>query len=484
MDHARPEAARQEAGSASSGLEQLIEYPLLAAIWERRTRRIAQGTSVRAGEVSHVSTNAPAPLSPLEEAILIVSTGLAGISMHDVPLERTDGKPMDGTPQMAVPSRTASSADNAGATYFILINDEGTWLLEQKRGRDAIAWMKQFPPRRTEWKEEHWLAAAAGVKRRLYPERMDFPRRWPYYFAWNKIISNQPGTSIFMPIVDTTRQMINVLFILLSEPDGERPAVLDDWSRFRPRKLIEWAAWAGSLIGVVPKIPYQPVAAIERIQKKWLQSDYPVPLGLASTMRTDYEAFFHLQNLALVTHAMGLGGWVHAAVGAPYVFERDPSKGTYGLGFRMQQPRNWRRWPPLPAPLPNPVGLDGVLEGLCPPYVKSMDEAVDRVYEEKFGPQGVYGDLDVFAAPYRDRKPAADFIRTAGRPPKETVQYVKDVCNYIYDTYGRFPAHVNSFHVPGVWLQVSHLELEYYEKYFHESLYYWQKQHHEVWGPH
>jgi hypothetical protein len=75
-------------------------------------------------------------------------------------------------------------------------------------------------------------------------------------------------------------------------------------------------------------------------------------------------------------------------------------------------------------------------------------------------------------------------MRNAARPPKETVQYVKDICNYIYDTYGRFPAHVNAFHVPGVWLQVSHLEIEYYEKFFHESLYHRQAEHRRVWGPH
>jgi hypothetical protein len=28
------------------------------------------------------------------------------------------------------------------------------------------------------------------------------------------------------------------------------------------------------------------------------------------------------------------------------------------------------RWPPLPSTQANPVGIDGVLEGLCPPYVK------------------------------------------------------------------------------------------------------------------
>ncbi|MGB9457091.1 MAG: hypothetical protein WCB12_13675 [Bryobacteraceae bacterium] len=482
MEDARSVSEGQ--GSPARGLADLLQYPLLSAISDRRTRRICQGTSLNAGALSYTSTNHPAPLTPIEEAILIVSTGLAGFSLHDVPLKHPDGEPVLATTQMGIPARAASSADNAQATHFFLINDEGTWLLQQKGGRDAVAWLREFPPDRSLWTEQHWIDAAAGVKRKIYPERLDFPRRWPYYFTWNKIISNRPGTSVFMPVVDTTRQMINVLFIMLSEPDGQRPLVLDDWSKFKPKKLIEWAAWAGSLIGVVPKIPYQPVAGIERVQKKWLQSDSPLPLGFAGAMRTDYEAFFHLQNLMLVTHAMGLGGWIHAAVSAPYVFERDPSKGSYGLGFRMQQPKKWNRWPPLPAPLPNPVGLDGILEALCPPYISSMNDAVDQVYEEKFGPNGVYGDKVVFEKPYRRSDDAADFMRNAERPSKETIQYIKDICNYIYDTYGRFPAHVNSFHVPGVWLQVSHLELEYYEKYFQPNLYHRQARHHAVWGRH
>ena len=49
-------------------------------------------------------------------------------------------------------------------------------------------------------------------------------------------------------------------------------------------------------------------------------------------------------------------------------------------------------------------------------------------------------------------------------------------------TYGRFPAHSNAFHLPGVWLQFSHLELEFYDKYFEADLYHRQAKHHEMWG--
>ena len=33
------------------------------------------------------------------------------------------------------------------------------------------------------------------------------------------------------------------------------------------------------------------------------------------------------------------------------------------------------------------------------------------------------------------------------------------------ETYGRFPAHTDAFHLPGIWVQFSHLEIEYYEQF-------------------
>jgi hypothetical protein len=113
-----------------------------------------------------------------------------------------------------------------------------------------------------------------------------------------------------------------------------------------------------------------------------------------------------------------------------------------------------------------------------------MDEAVDRVIEEKFGSQGSYGDKEVFARSYQAKSSAEAFLRDAEPHSKETIQYTKDICNYIYDTYGRFPAHIDAFFVPGIWLQFSHLELEYYQKYYDPALFSRQAQYAELWGKH
>ena len=473
----------EDGGARHPGLASLFRYPLMSAIAERRTRRISRGTSVSAAGLSHTSANPPAPLTPLEEAVLVVSTGLTGATMHDGPLQTPDGSKELGTPFVNVIGRSASSPDNAQATSFFLINDSGIWLIKRLKGTQALSVLKELPPKWKDWSEADWLAVAEVVKHKISDQRLEFPRRFPYYLGWNKQISNRPGTTIFLPVVDCTRAYINILLILLSEPDGERPLFIDDWQRFKPRDLVEAAAWAAVHLGFVDKeIPYQPVGGIERARGGFVNPEINLPLGLGGTMRVDYEAFFLLQNLMLVGQGMGLGGWIHAAVAPPYILQRDPSKGWFGLGFRLQQPaKKWHDWPPVPSTQPNPVGIDGVLQGLCPPYVRSMDQAVDQVLAEKYDAQGTYGDVEVFKQSYRAKKHAEEFLRNAEHYSKPAIEYTKEICNYIFETYGRFPAHVNAFHTPGIWLQFSHLELEYYEKFYNPALFRRQAQHETRW---
>jgi len=468
-------------GGRQNGLAELFEYPFMSCLTERRTRRVARGTSINAGPLSYTSPNPPDPLSKLEEAILVVSTGVTGISTHDGPLIRPDGVPELATPFLNVIARSASSADNCQATVFFMINDDGIFLIKQPKGRDAIPMVKDLPPRWADWKEQDWIAAADAVKVRVSNHRLDFPRDYPYYLGWNAQTSNRPGTTMFLPVVDCTWQYINAILILASEPDGKRPLFIDDFRSFHPSGFIEILAWLGSKLGFSDDIPYQPIGGLKWIRNKFVNKDYAAPLGFGRALRTDYECFFAMQNLMLVGQALGVGGWIHGSVFPPYIYQTDPSKGWYGLGFRMQESRKLKPTPPVPASQPNPVGIDGILEGLCPPYVKSMDEAVDRVVESKYGPRGNYGDQAVFSLPYRNPRNAEEYVREGTQYTPDAIAYGKDICNYIYDTYGRFPAHVDTFYTPGMWLQFSHLEMEYYDKFFDPRQYTRQAKHDEVW---
>jgi hypothetical protein len=453
----------------SAGLADLFSYPVAACLQDRRTRRVAQGVSLEAGAISYQSPNKPSPLSPVEEAVLISSVGVTGAVMHDGPLDKPSGKPELGTPFLHVTGRAGSSADNTQATSLFMINDEGVWLLKRPQEREALELLRSLPPRWEDRREADWIAAADAVKQKVYDRRFEFPREWPYYLGWNAQHSNAPGTTCVLPVVDNTRQYINVLLILLSEPRGKAPLFLDDWRPFRPKGAAERLAKIASRLGFVDPIPYHPVGGLKWVRNGFATPDTPAPLGSIGTVRTDHEAFFLLQNLMLTGEALRLGGWVHGAPMAPHVLRRDEEKGLLGLGFREHGDKvsdsRWRRWPPVPASQANFVGIDGVLEGLCPPYVTDMDAAVDQVLEEKFGPGGTYADAEVFAQAYKDRGSAEAYLRLAQPHPPEAVEYTKEICRYLVETYGRFPAHVDAFYVPGIWVQFSHLEIEYYERF-------------------
>ena len=467
-------------------LKELFDYPLLSALTERRTRRIPRGQSVNAGPLSHQSTNQPAPLSKLEEAILITCiTGITGATPHDGPLVKSDGTNELGTPFLNIMARTGSSADNCQATHFFMINDDGIFLLKHPIGTKALESVKALPPKWSDWSEAQWIAAADACKVRVSDKRLSFPREWPYYLGWNAQMSNAPGTTMFYPLVDCTWQYINALLILAAEPDGKRPFFLDDWRQFKPNGAFEWMAKIAGSVGLAEKIPYHPIGGLKWLRNGFVSKASPGPLGWINTMRTDYEAFFYFQNLMLLAQAMGLGGWIHGAVFNPYIYMDDPAKGLHGLGMRFQQPKTLSPLAPVPASQPNPIGIDGILEGLVPPYVGSMNEAVDRVIEMKYGKEGsAYGNEDVFSRPYRNKDDARAYVNKGTKFGPRQVEYVKDICNYLYDTYGRFPAHVDAFYSPGMWLQISHLEMEYYDRFFDPAQYQRQSAHDGLWHNH
>ncbi len=467
------------------GLADLLSYPLMACLQDRRTRRVARGVSIRAGEISHESANPPAPLSPLEEAILVAATGVTGAVMHDGPVYLPNGDKELGSPFLQTTGRGASSPDNAQATSFFMINDEGIWLLKRPRGRDAVEFQKNYPARWEDRSEDDWVAAAAAVKQKVHDGRMAFPRDWPYYLGWNRQHSNAPGTTIFLPVVDNTRQYINALLILCSEPKGLAPLFIDDYKRFTPKTLMDWVGWAAMTVGLAPNIPYQPIGGVKRVREGYFSKDNPVTLNAVGSARTDHEAFLHMQNLLLLAEGMRLGGWIHSGILPPHIWKRDQAKGLLGLGFREDGPKKrgrFTRWPPAPASQPNIVGIDGVLEGLCPPYVTDMDAAVDQVLEEKYGPHGAYGDKETFARAYKDQAVADAYLKQEGHHPRQAIEYTKEICRYLYETYGRFPAHTDAFYLPGLWVQVSHLELEYYEKYANPNHFRRQAERPGIWG--
>jgi hypothetical protein len=112
-----------------------------------------------------------------------------------------------------------------------------------------------------------------------------------------------------------------------------------------------------------------------------------------------------------------------------------------------------------------------------------MNEAVDLIVHEKYSAGGPgYGNEKLFGGAYRSPEQAAAYLRHASHSSAGAIAYTKEICNYIWDTYGRFPAHVEAFYTPGMFLQVSNLELEYYQKFYKPEQFTRQSEHDALWS--
>jgi hypothetical protein len=170
--------------------------------------------------------------------------------------------------------RSAGSPDNAQGTHFFMINDSGTYFLR-----------KPPPPEiSSEITADLLIERARQAKVRLLANRIDVPasRAFPAYLDSNRFLSNLPGTTIFLPVVDLSHQYINGLMYLLTEPDGARPTLVDDRNFYRPAGVEKW------------------------VRNGFLNDNIKVPLGVIATLRTQIEADLLVQNLMLLAEAMGL----------------------------------------------------------------------------------------------------------------------------------------------------------------------------------
>ncbi|MGW2517544.1 hypothetical protein ACWC09_11085 [Streptomyces sp. NPDC001617] len=446
------------------GLADLFGRPLLDTVWHRRTHRVSRGASVPAGSMSYRSSHTQQPLSELEEAVLIAITGCTGLTMPDRPFEDPrDGKPIMAKPNLTMAGRTAGSPDNAQGTHFFMIDDTGTYYL------------RKLPPAPQEpFTAETLVARAAQSKVKVLDHRLDVPqnkRDFPAYLDSNRFLSNLSGTTVFFPVVDLSHQYINALMYLLTQPDGARPTLVDDRNFYRPAGVKKW------------------------VRNGFLNGDLKLPLGSLGPMRTQIEADLLLQNLMLTAEAMGLGAWIHASIN-PQIALGDPKfSRAYGrmLGFTFVTPR-WRladvwRWH---VPLPkyatlrsHPVGLtskdgESLIAAACPPAHTSMSEAVDSVIRSKFGTGGIYTDKDVFTRIYKEDY-GQRYLAEAGEYEERVIDCARDICEYVIRTHRRFPAHTDAIHVPGIWLQMHHVEREYYERFFVNGLTEVHRRHAELW---
>jgi hypothetical protein len=381
------------------------------------------GFEITEGPFPYRSKASPVPLSELEEALLVgAGVGVTGTPLWDmarpVALAAGQGRPF-------------GSTTGGRRTALFLTNDQGVYVIEPATAAATKVREIAAPDERAKI-----LALYHAHRKTLGAGRLPIPRRVPPLFGHNLWDSNMPGSTLFMPVCDVSQSVIALLLQLVDGEVGRFVAkhgggmyVVDDRRGMRPAGTEKWAN-----TGFLDREKVLPLSVLER------QACYFV--------FSEPAAICH--NIFLATEALGLGGWMHCGFLSLGVLET--------LGFEMVASG-------ASGAFPNPVGLRGVFQGYCPPYFESMDAAVDavvaRLTRKTPGP-----------ADRLPRQAATPYVLADSEYRDQIVEITDDgiactkaVCNYIYDTYGRFPATVDAMHL--MWfMQAHHLDLDFYATYF------------------
>jgi hypothetical protein len=409
--------AEDLAAAAPAGLYDALHYPFFQSVWDRKSRRVGLGMEIAQGPLAYRSPYEPVPLTELEEALLLMAgTGLTGLNLADI--DPTQGA--DALVQWT--NRTWPSSCSNHGTELFFTNDHGTYFLDMWRllpEPGELATLSGKPiEAQVEWILEHMRRA----KVELFPERAKLPTGLPGLFVFNHWNANQPGSSLFLPVSNMTLEYINLLFIYLS-PDY-RFSIVDEVQGMRSAGLERWIA-SGRLDGA------RQMGMIDLEQR-------------VLSMQVVEQAFI-CHNINLALQCLGLGGWTFTGYIARFLLG---GMDVPGLGFTFADAK---------AGPSVPVGRDGVYEAFTPPYHADMRAAVDAFMEVKWSQ---YADQVPKAYKQPDR-----IVSQIVRPDDETVELVKDYCEYVYETHGRFPAYVDPMY-QRLTCQAQHVDPDFYAEHY------------------
>lgn len=431
--------------------DRLHSYSLLAAITGRRSRRFARGMKLNGGPLAYESRETAGPLSPEEEAALaFAACGVTGYTMAELPYE--SGSTPDaggGNIMKQFVGRTVPSADALHTVVVFLINDHGACMLLRPQDYPASEIAELVKAAR-----EHRLHEAFVRSRvRISDRRVDVPRELPFVPPFNKWSANVPGSSYFIAVNELTALYINILLSCFSA--DFKYFIVDERRGFRPAGIARYAKSKG---GTLYDDPRDGRLVTVGFLESWLFELAAVEQGAV------------MQNLGLMTQALGLGGFPH--------FAAHPFGWTEALGFRMERPKFSRTIAASPlmklalalsgrdVPNPTAVGLERngqtLIKPFCPPYYPSMKDAVLAFINSKFAPgKGSFRDNGIATAWLDARTVQAGIPEYSDAAVHATIDY----CEYIYNRYGRFPAACGPFRTVLAY-QAHRLDRNFYARFY------------------
>jgi len=407
-----------------AALEGLFSYPLTAALFQRRSRRFFLGAEVPDGPLAFKSRHAPEPLSELER-LLLVTTVAGKTGWHESVTRHDRYAPHLSNYPAAAGGRTYPTAAGFHTSEIFFTDDSGTYIFET---RDTPVPVERDAQGNVDILE--LLEAHRGRIRKLSDRRIHIPNREPYMEGHNTWVANAPGSLLIFPVGDLAQHT-----------------------------LLNIAFYAQNGFSIYDDINRRKIPGIEEF-KDLVDVENPYPLTfLDQYSLAELSAELTLGPFAgqLLLQALGLGGWIYDGIDRPTILGASGDPAVPGLGFRYDSDPRW--------PQPNPTGLAGVFEGFTPPHHRDLRAAVEALAQRKFGPGGPFHPET--PGPWKD----SPKVRASAQIPDERFKRLVALqAQYMFDTFGKFPATVPSIYIL-MYLQAHHLDLDYYDHYFKPGAY-------------
>jgi hypothetical protein len=434
-----------ERENSSRLLNDLKKYPLFTALCERRSRRFGLGMKIPAGPLAYQSKHTPAPLTEDEEAVLVfAASGVTGHSLADLCYAPGGG----GGIMAGLVARTIASGDGLQTVSLVVTNDTGTWLIRRPRELAAADLPALIQLGRDGRLTELYRHSRVKIK----DDRATTPSDPLFNINANRWSAHAPGTTYFLPVNDLTFMYVNGLLEILNETTGA--FLLDERNNFRPAGLAKFARSRG---GHLDDDPHHGRVATVRQVEQFVTEFVTVEQGMM------------LQNLGLMSQALGLGGFPNFAnheygwfQALGFRMSQMPASGYLGAGKLVSALMAMMNKNPK---VPYPVGLERngevLLKPFCPPYFKSMADAVRAVAEIKFGQQGIFRGSPAGTA-WKDAKGITSQV-----PPlsEAAIAAATAYCEYLLSRYGRFPVYLTPYRTV-LGFQACHLDVEFYDRFY------------------
>jgi hypothetical protein len=400
-----------------AALADAAQFPLLAAITGRRSRRFAAGGRIPAGALAFTSRRPVQPLSEVERALLLAVTGGVTGWHYGITYNPSYAPSLPNYSGSAT-GRTFPSPAGFHTSQLFFTDDTGTYLLPTRDEKP-----REFAS------IEEWITHTADSIVRISDARLQLPREEPYMAGHNIWIANHPGSLLAFPVADLAEHVMSILWFYAA--NGY--VVFDDVNR-------------------------RNIPGTERFSSL-PHADEPVPLTFVEQY-TLSEASAELSTAAntgvLTLQAMGLGGWMYDGLDRLSVLGGSGDPRAPGVGFVATHDERW--------PFPNITGLPRYFETLCPPHVPTIAAGVEKFVARRYEPGG----------PFHPDTPGAwrdtEKVRSSALPAQGIQELVTVEASYIYETFGKLPGTVPTVDVL-MYLQAQHIDTDFYDELFAPGAY-------------